>query len=311
VIDVEVIGEPANTTSLVVGPDGKIYYGLLPGTFVWGLTLGEAKKVLEDSLAKYIRARPEVAVTLRTVGSKHIWLLGNVTRPGVYPVAAPMSLLESIALAGGTLAATGTAAETVDLSRSFVMRDGQPLAVDFYRLLRQGDLSQNIFLLPNDFVYLRPGISEDVYVLGGVTTPNVVVFNNQMTLVAAIAACGGPIQYAYLSHVAIIRGSLSSPMIATVNYREIVKGQAPDVLLQQGDIVYVPMSPYRYIQEFGLQVISQFVRTVAINEGRAAVDPRLGPAGVGRFLGGGVDTAPEVPTPPPTTTPTTGGGTAP
>src|SRR2546422_5013134 len=38
--------------------------------------------------------------------------------------------------------------------RSFVIRDGQPLPIDLHRLLKEGDLSQNIYLRPDDFVYV-------------------------------------------------------------------------------------------------------------------------------------------------------------
>ena len=59
------------------------------------------------------------------------------------------------------------------------MREGQLLSVDFYKLLRQGDLSQNIYLEPDDFVYLRSAVSRDVYVLGAVERPNIVGFSDK------------------------------------------------------------------------------------------------------------------------------------
>src|SRR5438876_6933970 len=66
-IDIELLGEPGVPLTVTVGPDGKIYYSLLNGTFVWGLTLSEAKELLETSLAKFVRVKPEVALTLRGV----------------------------------------------------------------------------------------------------------------------------------------------------------------------------------------------------------------------------------------------------
>src|SRR5438105_13637141 len=48
VIEIEMLGEATSRSSAVVGPDGKIYYGLLPGTFVWGLSLSEAKRLLDQ-----------------------------------------------------------------------------------------------------------------------------------------------------------------------------------------------------------------------------------------------------------------------
>src|SRR6266851_4700587 len=46
-IEIEALGEPGPPSAALVGPDGKIYYGLLGGIFVWGLTLTDAKELLE------------------------------------------------------------------------------------------------------------------------------------------------------------------------------------------------------------------------------------------------------------------------
>jgi len=43
------IGDPASRTITVVGPDGKLYFNLLPGVDVWGLTLTDAKARLENT----------------------------------------------------------------------------------------------------------------------------------------------------------------------------------------------------------------------------------------------------------------------
>jgi protein involved in polysaccharide export with SLBB domain len=138
-----------------VGPDGKIYYHLLPGLDVWGLTLKQTRDLVEKQLAKYL-TEPQVSLTLRTVGSKQIWLLGRLNKPGVYPLATPTTLLESIAAAGGTSRSLSQVAseELADLRHSFVVRQGQFVPVDFQRLLHEGDTSQNIFLKPDDFVYV-------------------------------------------------------------------------------------------------------------------------------------------------------------
>ena len=60
---------------------------------------------------------------------------------------------------------------------------------------------------------------------------------------AAIATAGGPVKDSYLSQVAIVRGSLSKPQIAVVNFEDILKGKASDIVLEPRDIVYVPLSP--------------------------------------------------------------------
>src|SRR5689334_6418242 len=63
-LELEILGDPTSKTTTVVGPDGKIYFNLLPGIDVWGLTLGEARVQLEKGLAKYMREQPQVSLVL-------------------------------------------------------------------------------------------------------------------------------------------------------------------------------------------------------------------------------------------------------
>jgi protein involved in polysaccharide export with SLBB domain len=297
-IDIEILGNPTSRVLTTVGLDSKIYYQLLPGVDVGGLTLEQTRELLEKELANYVRS-PQVALTLRTNGSKHIWMLGRLARPGIYPITGSMSLLESLALAGGTARSTSsteTGLELADLQRSFIVRDGQFLPVNFYRLLRLGDTTQNIALQPDDFIYVPSSLVNEVYVLGSVRNPRAVGYFEQMTLVSAIAAATGPQRYdllarddpgpfakdANVSHVALLRGSLSEPQVTVVDYNAIVKGRAADVPLEPGDIIYVPNSPYTTLKRYVNLIVNTFVTTLAANEGV-------------RAAGGQVSVSPSVP----------------
>ncbi len=294
-LEIEIVGDPTTLTTTVVGPDGKIYFNLLPGLDVWGRTIPETKALIEKELTQFTRQPPQIIVTLRGVESRRVWLLGRLNTPGIYPMAAPMTLLEALTVAGGptTLASSsgnGTmgvnfSEDVADLRRSFVIRSGQVLPVDFYRLLKEGDMTQNIFLRPDDFVYVPSAVTREVFVLGAVLQPKSVSYRERMSLVAAIANAQGTIKDAYLSHVAIVRGSLAQPKIAVVDYQDIVNGKTPDVLLEPGDIVYVPYVPYRTLERYANLILNTFVSTVAINEGARAVTRNFVPVGVS--IGGG------------------------
>jgi len=175
--------------------------------------------------------------------------------------------------------------EAADLQRGFVIRQGKMLPVDFNRLLREGDLSQNIYLQPDDFVYLPSATAHDVHVLGAVLSPRAVEFDGQLSLVQTIAEAGGTIKDAYLSHVAIVRGSLTTPSIAIVDYGAIVRGTAPDVLLEPQDIVYVPLTPYHTLSRYADLILQTFVRTVGVNEGARAITNDALPIGVSVGVG--------------------------
>jgi protein involved in polysaccharide export with SLBB domain len=301
-VEIEVLGTPASHALTLVGPDGKVYYSLLPGLDVWGLTLAQTRDLLEKELTKYLSA-PHVAVTLRIVGSKYVWLLGRMNKPGIYPLAGPTTLLEALALAGGTSHSSSLVSteELADLRHSFVVRQGQFVPVDFYRLLREGDMSQNIYLQPDDLVYVPSALSQEVCILGAVKYPHALPCTEGMTLVSAIAGGSGMERYewisaggfdpgpfakdAYLSHVAIVRGSLSTPEIAVVDYNAIVHGKALDVRLEPGDIIYVPNSPYTNLKRYFNIIPNTFVTTVAANEGIRAGGGTVG-VGVSVPVGG-------------------------
>jgi polysaccharide biosynthesis/export protein len=279
-LDIELLGDITTKTAVTVGPDGKIYFYLLPGLDVWGLTIPETKALIERELGKFIRDEALVGITLREVHSRRVWLLGRFQTPGVYPMPGHVTVLEAVGLAGGPVSLGGnqqsnfayTSEELADLRKAFIIRKGKRLPVDFYRLLKEGDMNHNIYLEPDDFVYMPPTGAREVYVLGAVAAPRAVTWNDEMTLVSAIASALGTIQDAYVHHVAVVRGSLSNPQIAVLDYRDIVTGKAENVALEAGDIVYVPFSPYRYLARYLNLILDTFVSSVAINEGtRAAV----------------------------------------
>jgi len=296
---IEIVANPATRAEATVGPDGKVYYNVLPGLDVWGLTPIQARDRIAQELEKFMRQKPSVALTVRQVESKRVWFLGRFNNPGIYPLTGPTTLLEAMAEAGGPsssspfaslagalgISAPGKAADAADLNHGFVIRQGRRLPVSFERLLREGDLSQNIYLMPDDFVCLPSAEAQEVYVLGAVAQPQSVSFSGGPTLAQAIAGAGGTVPDAYLSHVAIVRGSLSAPQIAIVDYRAIVHGKALDVQLEPRDIVYIPLTPYHTLERYANLIVDTFARTMGVNEGAHAVTSHGVPVGINVPIG--------------------------
>lgn len=299
-LDLEVIGDATTRATVTVGPDGKIYYYLLPGLDVWGLTLPELRERIGVELQKFIREKPAVAVTLRMAASQRVWVLGRVTSPGIYTLAGPTTLLDAVTQAGGLSAASpyaalaaslgitsapGAPSEAADLSHSFIIRRGQVLPVDFQRLLRDGELSQNVYLQPDDFIFLPSVRTPQIHILGAVKLPHSERMTGSMTVIQAIALAAGTEPEAYLSNVAVVRGSLAHPQIAIVPVDQILLGKAPDVRLEPGDIVYVPYQPQRVLNRYVNLILDTFARTVGINAGARIVSGNSTPIGIGIGVG--------------------------
>ena len=90
------------SAEVVVRPDGKISLPLLDEIEVVGLTpaelrekvMAEANKLVEDANA---------TVVVKQINSRRVFITGSVTKPGVYPLTGPMTVVQLIALAGGLL----------------------------------------------------------------------------------------------------------------------------------------------------------------------------------------------------------------
>ncbi len=287
---IDIAGQPDSRVETLVGPDGKVYYEMLGGIDVWGKTLSQARGAIEDGLKEYYRDAPRVNLTLQEVGSKRVWILGRLGTPGLYPLNGPTTLLDAISAAGGpasgqTVAQLSTGGTVTmanplrnagDLSQAFVVRKGQPLPVNVQRLLQDGDMSQNIYLEPDDLIYLPSPRAQEVYVLGAVAQARAVRMPGQATLVSAIAAAGGTGPNAHLTNVAVVRGGVTNPAIAIYDLKAIVSGQEPDVRLEPNDIVYVPRTPYRVLARYLDLIVTTFVRTVGVNAGARAANVDTG-----------------------------------
>lgn len=280
-IEIEILGISGTRTMTFVCPDGKIYYDLLPGIDVWGLSIQETKATMERELGAFYK-RPQVVVNLRSVESKRVWVLGRLNKSGLYPLAQPMTVIEAISRAGGLFTSRfgGTTEELADLNHSFLIRKGEMLPVNFQKLLREGDTAQNIYLQPDDFIYLPSSLSKEVCVLGAVNSPRPIGFEDNMTVVSALAKALGPQPGAQLAKVAIVRGSLASPKIAIVDVNAILTGKETDIRLEPRDIIYVPFTPYRTLEKYAKMITDTFVRTVAANEGGHAAAPSFSGVGV-------------------------------
>jgi polysaccharide export outer membrane protein len=134
----------------VVSPGGLLSYPLVGTIKASGLS-GEALATqIHESLARYI-VDPQVTVTVKSVRSQKVFVLGEVNRPGVFPLDGPVRAVEAIALAGGFTQDAET--KSVLLIRGNLSQpELYTLALD--RTLFQGAPGENVRLQPGDVVYV-------------------------------------------------------------------------------------------------------------------------------------------------------------
>lgn len=239
-----------------------------------GLTVDELRATLDTALAKFYQS-PRSVVIPAAINSKKYLVLGSVVNSGVFPFDRPMTIIEAIARAGGleTGLADQKSVELADLSHSFMVRNRQRMPVDFERLFQRGDLSQNIALEPDDYLFFASSLANEIYVLGEVANPGVVSFSPKPTVLNVIASRGGYTQRAFQGRVLVVRGSLDHPQTFVVDTRAVLKGEAPDFKLQPKDIVYVSTNPWKIGAEVVDTALRSFVQGFMVETTNLKVGP--------------------------------------
>jgi polysaccharide biosynthesis/export protein len=274
-LNLELFGTPETAKKDVpIGPDGRISFLQARDVMAAGLTIDELRTKLDEALAKLYQ-NPRTIVTPASFHSKKYIVLGAVATKGVYTFDRPLRIIEAIARAGGL--ETGLyAAKTVelaDLQRSILVRNGQRVPVDFERLFQRGDLSQNVPLQPDDYLYFALASANEIYVLGEVMLPGVQVFSVRPTAISAIALGGGFTQRAFKGRVLVVRGSLDHPETFVVDTMAILAGKAPDFKLQPRDIVYVCRNPWVVAGEIVDMAAKAFVQAALVEATTLHVAP--------------------------------------
>ena len=132
------------SADVVVRPDGIITLPLLEDIKVVGMTTAELKQKVTAEASKLVTS-PNVTVIVKQINSRKVFITGHVARPGGYPLTAPMTVVQLIALSGGLL-------EFADRSKITVMRADKTFRVNYKQLSKGEDLKQNIDLKPGDTV---------------------------------------------------------------------------------------------------------------------------------------------------------------
>jgi polysaccharide biosynthesis/export protein len=133
---------------VTVRPDGKISLPLLNDVHAAGYTPDQLRAVLVQAASKYVE-EPNATVLVKEIHSRKVFITGNVSKPGIYPLSGEMNVLQLIAQAGGLL-------EYADAEKIVVMRsDNGPakyLTFNYKDVLKRKNIQQNVLLKPGDTI---------------------------------------------------------------------------------------------------------------------------------------------------------------
>ncbi|MCH9625314.1 MAG: hypothetical protein S4CHLAM123_04850 [Chlamydiales bacterium] len=230
---VEAVGSVGRTVGYRV-INGRIFLPLIESVPLQGLTLEQARSQIQSLYNAQIS---NVDVFLEYAERLHskVELTGAVKVPEI-PINGRMRLYEVLSVAG--------VPPDANLFKSYVVRDGYILPVDLYKLMHQGDMSQNIVMRPQDKIFIANPMAATVTVLGEVGLAQIIpVPTGSISLREAIAAAGGIPFTGDKRCIQVIRGNILHPKIYRLSWNHITYLPNDSLLLMPGDTVYITEKP--------------------------------------------------------------------
>lgn len=258
-IEFRVFGAPDMTQELRINGAGEAMVPLAGPVKIGGMTASEAQRAIESRLKDggYLR-NPRVSLFTKEYAMQGVSVLGEVGRPGVYPIQGQRRLYDLISQAGGI---TQRAGRSVTISRR-----SEPDKAIHYVLNNDPSKSMelNVEIFPGDTIVVsRAGV---VYVVGNVAKPSGFTMenNDHLTVLEAIALAGGTGPGASLNSAKILRRSNGDMEQIETPLKPIFSAKSEDVPLRPGDILFVPDSKAKGLARRGLESIVQITTGLAI-----------------------------------------------
>jgi len=258
-LKVSVLGVPESDQEVRVGADGDIYLNFIGAVKVGGQTIEQAQGIIAKKLvAGGFFRDPQVSVFAKEYATQGVSVLGEVQKPGVYPLLGARTLFDVLSLAGGTSAKAGKLV-------SITHRDS-PQTPTTVALSNDASESvrSNIDIFPGDTVVVsRAGI---VYIVGDVKKPGgVPIDNGSMTVLQAMAMAEGQNPTAAMNKSKLIRRLPSGePQETPLALGDMLSSKIPDVHLQADDIIFVPNSKAKSATKRTMEAIIQTATGMAI-----------------------------------------------
>ena len=252
---------------LIVDGMGQLHVPLAGDIQVGGLTLGQAEQAVEKGLRRYDRfVRANLIVT--ALDGHAAVVVGFVQQPGRIKVSPGTTLADLLAQAGGVMIGQSEFIPTRlgDLELARLVRDGEVLPVSLL-LAMEGNPKHNIRIRAGDQLFVPPVTKNAIMVLGEVGRPQPMAYREGIRLTEALARAGGiNMARADRKDIRIVRGPLNEPRIYTTNLKALTSGDATDVVLWPGDIIWVTKSWYASTADVmnGLSQIVSLANTAAI-----------------------------------------------
>lgn len=212
-------------------------YVQLPGyepVKVVGLSLNQAREKIAEEMRRDIKD-VDVFIVFASRPSHKVEVSGMSLLADV-PVDGKVRLYEVLAKA--------KVPPMANLHGSYVLRDNQFIRVDMVRLLKQGDMSQNIVMMPQDKVYIASPDDASIVVMGEINRVGMLpLLKGYMSLREALVLSGGIPFTGDKDNINVIRANGPCLKVFVLSWCDLIHYPAEQQLLIPGDVVYVSSKP--------------------------------------------------------------------
>jgi polysaccharide export outer membrane protein len=232
-INVTIFPQAELSRRLTIPPDGRFFYPLGGEIDVKGKSLDDLRKFILDGFSKYKKTTLMPGDEISILVYRHDELARRLIIPSDGRIFYPLI---------GTVELMGKSPEQVR----------ETITDKFTKYLVDPQVTVDLVNSVVPQVVINPQVSAEVvayggqkvFVLGEVNNPGVFLTDGSMGVIEAILEAGGPTLDAKQNNVLLIkkRGDKPKPELITLNLEGILNGNDPDhdIVLQKGDIVYVP-----------------------------------------------------------------------
>lgn len=226
-IGVQVFQSPDLSVEARVSEGGVISYPLVGSITLGGLTISEAEKKIADALRSggFVKA-PQVNIVLKQVRGNQVAVLGQVSRPGRFPLETfNTRVSDMLAAAGGT---TPTGDDVLIVTGQ---RNGQAFRkiIDIPGLFLNAKSDDDIVVMGGDTLYVNK--APVFYIYGEAQKPGPYRIERGMTVMQALAQGGGPTVRGSQNRLRLHRRDVNGKVIETTP-------QLTDIVRPE-DVIYV------------------------------------------------------------------------
>jgi polysaccharide export outer membrane protein len=237
---IRVWGDDDLTRDVVVSPEGSFRFPLIGEVEAAGRSVEDLRRVITERLADGYLVDPQVEIVIRAYRSRNVFVLGEVVRPGTYPLDTQTSVIEIISTAGGLAEGAGDVAQIIR-GRKGWSKDkpltpdqeavGQVIQVDLRGLLTGKGDSEDVEIHDGDTIFVPKG--QVFYIFGEVGQPGKYRWERGLTVLKAVIVAGGFTEIASKRRIKIRRNSADG--------EEKIRAKL-DALVEPDDTVIVPES---------------------------------------------------------------------